>query len=110
MGKTDSGISRLARVLSDRIGRQTEDNSISLDFGTILENKNLLTDSFPIEIPKNRYTTMRCDGYNHNCFWIKAQTEEDVKHCDGHMHLEKGDRVLVVWVSDTPVIVGVLDA
>ncbi|MBR1742171.1 MAG: hypothetical protein IJ733_09965 [Lachnospiraceae bacterium] len=101
--KSDEGISRLADVISGRITRQTEDNEISLDFGTILPNLNLQTDSFPIEIQKKDYSTLRCDGINHICHYDGA------KHCEGHMHLKKGDRVLVIWVSDTPVIVGVID-
>ncbi len=102
--KNDEGIAQLASAISERIGRQTENNEISLDFGTILPNMNLQTDSFPVEIQKKDYATVRCNGVNHTCHW------DGELHCDGHMHLKKGDRVLVIWVSDTPVIVAVIDS
>ena len=87
--KSNSGTSHFARVLSERIKRQTEDNTIDLDFGTVLKNGNLLTDSFPEKISKKDYTK--------------------IKNGRSHMELREGDRVLVLWVSDEPVVVGIID-
>lgn len=90
MGReTNSGTAHLARAIAKRIARQNEDNTVSLDFGTILKNKALLTDSFPEAFAKTEYTCLKTGRYPAN--------------------LHEGDRVLVIWVSDEPVVVGIID-
>lgn len=74
------GISRLARVLDNRM-KERGDTPLIIDYGRINKNGSLVTNSFKIPIPKNDY--MVCASSNVN----------------------KGDRVLVVWVQDDPVVI-----
>lgn len=81
------GINRLANVISHRVKREREGNSETInDLGTIKDNGHLQTDSFPVEIAKKDYLL--------------------TKHIKD---LSPGDRVVVMWVSDIPIIVGILD-
>lgn len=81
------GINKLANVISGRVKRENESSGETInDLGTIKDNGHLLTDSFPVEISKNDYMV--------------------AKHIKD---LSPGDRVIVMWVSDIPVIAGILD-
>lgn len=74
------GISRLARVLDNRMKERGE-APLMIDYGRIKKNGSLVTNSFNVPIPKDDY--MVCASAD----------------------VEKGDRVLVVWVQDDPVVI-----
>ena len=74
------GISFLARVLDSRM-KERGDSPLVIDYGRIKKNGSLVTNSFNVPIPKDDF--MVCSS-------------SDVK---------KGDRVLVVWVQDDPVVI-----
>lgn len=84
MSKTNNGISRLAKVMDNRMRRQT-DTPLILDFGTIKKNGSLITNTFPKTIAKGDY--MILEGF-----------EQD----------EENTRVLVAWVEDDVVVIGKL--
>lgn len=83
--KTGKGISQLAKVMDNRMRRQTE-KPLSLDFGLIKKNGSLITNTFQ-----------------------KAITKEDYTVLEGFEHKGKDTRVLVAWVEDEAVVIGKLD-
>ena len=111
------GTTRLADIISKRIKKEGE-TAIALDFGEITKNGSLKTNTFPVPIPKGDYMVCRHLDY-------EIETKKDGKH-DGHEDqtethntgahkhtfktpkLKKGDRVLVAWVQNDPVVVDVI--
>lgn len=79
------GTNMLARVIAGRIRSDTE-IPMALDFGELQKNLALVTNTFPIPVPKEDY-------------------EVDSRFLNGEEILKPGRRVLVAWVADTPVIV-----
>ena len=57
-GSNSPGISRLAGVLKD-IARNEQDTSLLLDFGVVQSDGSLLTNSYPIPIPRSDYLVCR---------------------------------------------------
>lgn len=49
----NAGTNKLANVLSDRMRREN-DTSLCLDFGEIQGNGSLITNTFPVAIPKGQ--------------------------------------------------------
>lgn len=84
MSNTNNGISRLAKVIDNRMKRQT-DTPLVLDFGTVKKNGSLITNTFPKTIAKGDYVVL--EGF-----------EQD----------EENTRVLVAWVEDDVVVIGKL--
>ncbi len=82
--QSNQGINRLAAVLSNRM-RGYQESPYPLDFGSILANGSLLTNTFPKEIPQGDYTVLEHTKY-----------------------LKPGDRVLVSWVDSEAVVTGIL--
>lgn len=82
-----SGINRLAIVLSSRIKKEGV-SPLTLDFGEIQGNGSLLTNTFPIPIPKGDYSVCR--------------------QATGHP-LDAGRRVLVAWVQNEAVVIGTIE-
>ena len=112
-GSNSPGISRLAGVLKD-IARNEQDTSLLLDFGVVQSDGSLLTNSYPIPIPRSDYLV---------CRHLKSRTVEattssrSVGYHGSHSHtvristreaLAKGDRVLVAWVQNDAVVVDVI--
>ena len=52
------GTGRLAKVLCDRIKRENA-HPLDLDFGEIMANGSLLTNTYPVPIPKGEYSVCR---------------------------------------------------
>lgn len=78
----DSGISRLAAVLSERMRKELE-SPLTVDFGEVLEDGSLMTNTFPVPVPKGEYSML------------------------GSLELvSPGSRVLVAWVFSEAVILG----
>lgn len=87
MDNTNKGISSLADVMAERIHRQTE-QPLNLDFGTIKKNGTLQTDTFPANLQKSDYSIL--------------------EHCKSDIKDGSSVRVLVAWVEDDAVVIGVL--
>lgn len=87
MGNTNKGITDLANVLTGRIHKQTEQPP-NLDFGTIKKNGTLQTDTFPANLQRGDYCIL--------------------EHCKSDIKVGSNVRVLVAWVEDDAVVVGVL--
>ena len=117
------GTSKLASVLSQRMKRENE-SPLLLDFGEIQANGSLVTNTFPVPIPKGDYSVCRLvNGYTlakSNYSW-KGHLQND-KHIHsspsgvpGHSHdvpmpkLKPGDRVLVAWVQNEAVVVDIIE-
>lgn len=58
------GTNRLGQTIAKRIGKQMEgESSLVLDFGEIKDDESLLTNTFPIPIPKGEYHVLRSLTY-----------------------------------------------
>lgn len=57
----NAGTNKLANVLSSRMQREN-DTSLCLDFGEIQGNGSLITNTFPVAIPKGQYSVCRHVG------------------------------------------------
>lgn len=58
------GTNRLGQTIAKRIGKQMKgESSLVLDFGEIKDDESLLTNTFPIPIPKGDYHVLRSLTY-----------------------------------------------
>lgn len=127
-----SGANHLARVLQNRIQKNLNAKSeLLLDFGTILADYSLLTDTFPLPIPQSDYLVCRqLTLGNTGEYLTETHVSVDGKHrhsgCgvggghgDGaHDHdiripetmrkLKPGDRALVAWVKNDAVVIDLI--
>jgi hypothetical protein len=119
MGDFDGnpGTNKLATVLSQRMKKENE-SPLVLDFGEIQSNGSLLTNTFPVPIPKGDYTVCRhvgglsftISGGGHSGHENQTATH----NTGGHSHtvappvIKAGDRVLVAWVQSEAVVVDVI--
>lgn len=82
--KGSPGISRLAAVIDSRV-RQGGEAPLALDFGEIQKDLSLVSNTFPVPVPKGDYSVL------------------------GHLAPETispGSRVLVAWVQSDAVVIG----
>lgn len=115
-----SNMQRLGATLADRM-KKTSAAAVpmSLELGTIGSNLSLTTDSLPVPIPKGDYMInlmLAGDSY-HTSSESHTHTGGDHTHTGGsHSHalpsvfrsLKAGDRVLVAWCGNEPVVVSVV--
>lgn len=108
-GDNSPGISRLAGVFQTLADKQVP-KDLLIDFGTIQQDGSLLTNTYPIPIPKKDYLV---------CRHLKKRSlstgSKSVGDHGSHSHsyeqrepLKKGDRVLVAWVQNDAVVVDVI--
>lgn len=101
----DEGMNRLANVLHRRIaGHRDAYADLVIDTGTIQGDMSLLTDSYPIPIPKTDYFVNQLLTLGNTGSYLTVTATEGV-----HRHtvltpekmrwLKPGDRVLVAWVN-----------
>lgn len=129
-----SNMQRLGETLSNRM-KKTSAAAIptSVELGTIGSNLSLITDSIPTPIPKGDYMInliLASDTYNtssethSHSGGSHSHSGSDHSHSGGshshdggaHSHelpsvfrsLKQGDRVLVVWCGNEPVVVAVV--
>ena len=115
-----SNMQRLGATLADRM-KKTSAAAVptTLELGTIGSNLSLTTDSLPVPIPKGDYMitlTLAGDSY-------RTSSESHTHSGDDHTHdggehshalpsafrsLKAGDRVLVAWCGNEPVVLAVL--
>lgn len=134
----NEGMSKLARVLNGRIQNNREAyGDLVLDFGQIQSDYSLLTNTYPIPIPKADYLVCRqltlggtgsqltATGtkgtHEHTGGTHEGHTSGDGSHTHdggGHSHtvtipekmrwLNPGDRVLVAWVQNDAIVVDII--
>lgn len=82
----NAGMNRLAVVMSRRMKQECE-RPLVLDFGEIQANGSLVTNTFPVPIPKGDYSM-----------------------CGQMMQKEirSGDRLLVAWVQNEAVVIDII--
>lgn len=87
----DEGMNHLARVLNTRMqGQKDADSSLVLDFGVIQNDYSLLTNTYPIPIPKADYLVLRQLTLGNTGAWL-TQTQSIGNAGDGtHSHGESG--------------------
>lgn len=112
------GTGKLATVLSQRMKREN-DSPLVLDFGEIQANYSLITNTFPVPIPKGDYSVCRHVGSL--SFTISEgghaghEGQTQTYHTGGHTHTVKPpsikprDRVLVAWVQNEAVVVDIIE-
>lgn len=119
------GTNKLANVLKNRMQKESE-SPLVLDFGGIQPDGSLVTNTFPVPIPKGDYSILRqltlgAPGDTLTITTGKGDDGEHDGHTDGngaHSHEilipEKmrsagpGDRVLVAWVHNEAVIIDIV--
>lgn len=115
--KGNPGAANLAKVLSDRINKQTQ-TPLAIDYGVILDEYKLLTNAFPVPIPKGDYTVCRhimgvymidTLPIDHNHEGVHGPTSTIThKHPINYPKLKIGDRVLVVWIQNEPCVIDII--
>ena len=113
----NAGTNRLANVLTDRMKRESE-SPLYLDFGEIQANGSLITNTFPVAVPKGQYSVCRHVGgltFEISGGVHEGHEEQTTDHNTGsHTHTVKppavksGDRVLVAWVQSEAVVIDVI--
>lgn len=115
-----SNMQRLGATLADRM-KKTSAAAVptTLELGTIGSNLSLTTDSLPVPIPKGDYLInlmLAADSYRTSSE-THTHSGEDHTHDGGeHSHtlpsafrsLKAGDRVMVAWCGNEPVVLAVL--
>ncbi len=118
------GTNMLANVLCGQIKRENV-RALDLDFGEIMENGSLLTNTYPVPIPKGEYSVCRQLTLGKTGEKL-AKTKKDGQHShpsvgqagSEHEHIvlipekmrsiKAGDRVLVAWVENEAVVVDIV--
>lgn len=100
-----NGIAKLARVLDGRMAEHSADaEKFQMDFGTIGADGSLITNTFPVPIPLGDYSVCRLmAGLS-----VDTTTEAGHSHYAGLPRISPGDRVLVAWVQQEPVVIDVV--
>ena len=107
------GTNKLAKVLTKRMKKENE-SPLVLDFGEIQSNGSLLTNTFPIPIPKGDYSICRTVGGLSFQIDGGEHAGHEAYHTGEHKHtaelpvVKKGDRVLVAWVQNEAVVIDVI--
>lgn len=75
-----------------------------IDFGTIRSDYSLVTDTFPVPIPRGEWSALK---------YMSAEgggesTIPEVVEIKERLALHPGDRVLISWVGNEAVVTGVL--
>jgi len=94
-------IIELGEILNRRIQRTQRDKTYSfLEFGYINDDFSLKADSLQDKIPKDeylissRFQKKECIHYEKNCEYIRG--------------IKSGDRVLIAWIDNSPVILDII--
>ncbi len=109
---TSSGMSKMAGVLSERM-KQENETPLYLDFGEIGSGYSLTTNTFPVPIPRDSYQV--CKHISGLSLSTTGGSHGGHEYGDGsHEHsvpvpqISPGDRVLVAWVQNVPVVIDVV--
>lgn len=107
-----AGTNKLARTLQQRM-KAMSSAPLVLDFGEIGSDYGLITNTFPVKIPSGDYTVCRhvkgislsATGGTHGGH---EQGNGSHSHSISVPGLSPGDRVLVAWVQNEPVVIDVI--
>lgn len=105
------GTAKLAEVLSRRIKKEN-DSPLILDFGEIQANGSLLTNTFPVPIPKGDYSVCRqltLGGKDDKFTLTDGEGPHDYEMPEKMKSIEAGDRVLVAWVQNEAVVIDIIE-
>ena len=106
------GTAKLAQVLDKRTSQKTE-SPLTLDFGEIQGNGSLITNTFPVAIPKGQYSVCRhVGGLSFTTSGGKHGGHSSGDGSHGHTitppQIKPGDRVLVAWVMNEACVIDVV--
>lgn len=93
----------LASVLIKKM-KQCSENPVYIEFGTVKKNGILVTDTFQKNISREDYSILEhciCCGRDCQCTNRTCQCSHGIKE-------GMDTRVLVAWVIEEPVVIGVL--
>ncbi len=103
-----AAMTKMAAVLMEKM-RQISDKPNVLDFGSILDDYSLKTNSFPMPIPKGAYFVCRIAALANQENWTMTTNSDSHAHMvplpESLTSIHPGDRVLVAWVDDDPVVI-----
>lgn len=103
-----AAMTKMAAVLMEKM-RQIGDKPNVLDFGSILGDYSLKTNSFPAPIPKGAYFVCRIAALSDRGNWNTTANADNHTHAvplpESLTSVQPGDRVLVAWVDDDPVVI-----
>lgn len=119
-----TGINKFASLMQGRMQTVQGTSNKLLDFGEIMGDFSLKTTMFGIAIPKDGYFVCRSLTYG-SLDEELTKTEEDGEHSHyeilksgNHQHiikvpkkmkkLEPGDKVLVAWVGNDPIVIDII--
>ncbi|MEH2960066.1 hypothetical protein [Candidatus Merdisoma sp. JLR.KK006] len=119
----NEGSNKLANVLRDRMQKESE-SPLVLDFGGIQADGSLVTNTFPVPIPKGDYSILRQLTLGKAGDILTATSGDDGEHGGHtggngvHSHdillpekmrsVASGDRVLVAWVNNEAVVIDIV--
>lgn len=116
------GANKLTAALASMID-QKGDKPLVLDFGIILGDYSLKTNTFPIPIPKSDYSVCRAITYDPGVpltqtYCDGAHGHPDAGFAGSHVHnvrlpekmywIRPGDKVLVAWVQDEACVIDIV--
>ena len=116
------GANKLTAALASMIDKKG-DKPLVLDFGIILGDYSLKTNTFPIPIPKSDYSVCRAIIYDPGVpltqtYCDGAHGHPDAGFAGSHFHnvrlpekmywIRPGDKVLVAWVQDEACVVDIV--
>lgn len=116
------GASKLTATLVSMID-QKGDKPLVLDFGIILGDYSLKTNTFPLPIPKSDYSVCRAITYDPGVpltqtYCDGAHGHPDAGFAGSHVHnvrlpekmywIRPGDKVLVAWVQDEACVIDIV--
>lgn len=116
------GASKLTATLVSMFD-QKGDKPLVLDFGIILGDYSLKTNTFPLPIPKSDYSVCRAITYDPGVpltqtYCDGAHGHPDVGFAGSHVHnvrlpekmywIRPGDKVLVAWVQDEACVIDIV--
>jgi len=100
------GTAKLAKVIHDRMQTSREAYSdLILDFGDIKDDYSLVTNTYPVSIPKSDYLVLRQLTLGETDDKLtKTQGGEKVLIPEKMRWIKPGDRVLVAWVQHDAIV------
>lgn len=110
---SNRGVDRLAQTIRGAIARQTAVPPV-MELGTIQPDLSLRLDRFPIPIPVGDYLVCRHLTLPDPLVTTEEALVGDLRHThvvprpEQLAPLTPGDRVLVAWVDDDPVVIDVV--
>lgn len=116
------GANKLTEALASMIDKKG-DKPLVLDFGIILGDYSLKTNTFPLPIPKSDYSVCRaitydpgvpltqtyCDGaHGHPNAGFAGSHVHNVRLPEKMYWIRPGDKVLVAWVQDEACVIDIV--